>query len=150
MINDDNLDLYLLGLVAGAFTVLGATGISDIKTLSSVVLALLALLALSQIKSRRLTEQIRSSLRGGASALFSREFPADLIRQGLGIVTLCPFYSCRVESEGLGVLVASRAWWRAGGCDAGVPGRFGGSRWRADRGCQAIWLWPSGRFTRIL
>jgi hypothetical protein len=70
--------------------------------------------------------------------------------QGLGIVTLCPFYSCRVESEGLGVLVASRAWWRAGGCDAGVPGRFGGSRWRADRGCQAIWLWPSGRFTRIL
>jgi hypothetical protein len=65
MINDDNLDLYLLGLVAGAFTVLGATGISDIKTLSSVVLALLALLALSQIKSRRLTEQIRSSQRGG-------------------------------------------------------------------------------------
>ena len=43
-----------------------------------------------------------------------------------------------------------RAWWRAGGCDAGVPGRFGGSRWRADRGCQAIWLWPSGRFRRIL
>jgi hypothetical protein len=49
-----------------------------------------------------------------------------------------------------GVLVASRAWWRAGGCGAGVPGRFGGSRWRADRGCQAIWLWPSGRFRRIL
>jgi len=39
---------------------------------------------------------------------------------------------------------------RAGGCDAGVPGRFGGSRWRADRGCGAIWLWPSGRFRRIL
>jgi hypothetical protein len=24
--------------------------------------------------------------------------------QGLGIVALCPFYSCRVESEGLGGL----------------------------------------------
>ncbi|MET8684530.1 hypothetical protein ABZV77_09975 [Streptomyces sp. NPDC004732] len=25
-----------------------------------------------------------------------------------------------------------------------------GAGWRADRGCQAIWLWPSGRFSRIL
>jgi hypothetical protein len=30
--------------------------------------------------------------------------------QGLGIVALYPFYSCWVGSEGLGVLVASRAW----------------------------------------
>src|SRR3954470_21713203 len=61
--------------------------------------------------------------------------------QGLGIVVLCPFIHAGSSRRVSGVLVASRAWWRAGGCDAGVPGRFGGSRWRADRGCQAIWLW---------
>jgi hypothetical protein len=79
VINDDNLDLYLLGVVALVFTVLGATGISDVKTLSSVVLALLALLAVSQIRSRRLTEQIRKAQRGGVESLFARDFPADLI-----------------------------------------------------------------------
>ncbi len=35
--------------------------------------------------------------------------------QGLGIVALCPFYSCRVESEGLGGL-------------GGVPGVVAGRR----------------------
>lgn len=79
VINDDNLDLYLLGTVALVFTVLGATGISDVKTLSSVVLALLALLAFSQIRSRRLTEQIRHAQRGSATALFASDFPADLM-----------------------------------------------------------------------
>lgn len=79
VINDDNLDLYLLGTVALVFTVLGITGISDAKTSSAVVVALLALLAFSQIRSRRLMEQIRDEQRGGATALFSREFPADLI-----------------------------------------------------------------------
>jgi hypothetical protein len=78
VINDDNLDLYLLGAVALVFTVLGATGISDVKTLSSVVLALLALLAVSQIRSRRLIEQIRKAQRGGVDTLFARDFPADL------------------------------------------------------------------------
>jgi len=79
VITDDNLDLYVLGAVALVFTVLGATGISDVKTLSSVVTALLALLAFSQIRSRRLTEQVRDSNRGGPAALFEPEFPADLI-----------------------------------------------------------------------
>ncbi|WP_328615740.1 hypothetical protein OHS18_02435 [Amycolatopsis sp. NBC_00355] len=79
LINDDNLDLYLLGVVALAFTVLGATGISDVKTLSSVVLALLALLAFSQIRSRRLTEQIRRSHQADPTALFKTRFPAGLI-----------------------------------------------------------------------
>jgi len=79
VITDDNLDLYVLGTVALAFTVLGATGISDVKTLSSVVTALLALLAFSQIRSRRLTEQVRDSNRGGPATLFEPEFPADLI-----------------------------------------------------------------------
>ena len=79
VLTDDNLDLYLLGTVALVFTVLGITGISDVKTTSAVVVALLALLAFSQIRSRRLMEQIRNQGRGGAAALFSREFPADLI-----------------------------------------------------------------------
>ncbi|MFJ8912483.1 hypothetical protein [Amycolatopsis sp. NPDC102389] len=79
VITDDNLDLYVLGAVALAFTVLGATGISDVKTLSSVVTALLALLAFSQIRSRRLTEQVRDAGRGGPATLFEPEFPADLI-----------------------------------------------------------------------
>ncbi|WP_340685605.1 DUF5919 domain-containing protein [Amycolatopsis coloradensis] len=79
VITDDNLDLYVLGTVALVFTVLGATGISDVKTLSSVVTALLALLAFSQIRSRRLTEQVRNSNRGGPASFFEPEFPADLI-----------------------------------------------------------------------
>jgi hypothetical protein len=79
VISDDNLDLYLLGTVALLFTVLGITGVSDVKTSSAVVVALLALLAFSQIKSRRLLEQIHGERQGGATALFSQEFPADLI-----------------------------------------------------------------------
>jgi hypothetical protein len=79
LVNDDNLDLYLLGLVALAFTVLGATGISDVKTLSSVVLALLAVLAFSQIRSRRLTEQIRWTHTAGRASLFQSGFPSDII-----------------------------------------------------------------------
>lgn len=78
VISDDNLDLYLLGTVALVFTVLGITGISDVKTTSAVVVALLALLALSQIRSRRLLEEIRTESRGGPNALFAQEFPADL------------------------------------------------------------------------
>ena len=76
-IGDDNLDLYLLAVVAMVFTVLGATGVSDIKVLSSVLLALLAILALSQIRSRRLTEQIRRSQRSDPTAIFRATFPND-------------------------------------------------------------------------
>ncbi|GAA3225326.1 hypothetical protein [Actinocorallia longicatena] len=51
-VTDPNLDLYCLIATALLFTVLGGFGVSDVKTLSSAVLALLALLALSQIRSR--------------------------------------------------------------------------------------------------
>ncbi|SFB55795.1 hypothetical protein SAMN05216266_11956 [Amycolatopsis marina] len=78
-IKDENLDLYILALVAAAFTVLGVTGLSDAKTLSSVVLGLLALLALSQIKSRKVTQQIRETQGAGSRTFLRREFPADLI-----------------------------------------------------------------------
>jgi len=77
VVNDDNLDLYLLGTVALVFTVLGITGVSDVKTTSAAVVALLALLAFSQIRSRRLIEQIGAGARG--TTLFSRDFPADLM-----------------------------------------------------------------------
>jgi hypothetical protein len=51
--------------------------VSDIKVLSSVLLALLAILALSQIRSRRLTEQIRKAQRSDPTALFRTTFPSD-------------------------------------------------------------------------
>src|SRR5689334_14897423 len=88
VINDDNLDLYLLATIAMVFTVLGATGVSDIKVLSSVVLALLAILALSQIRSRRLTEQIRNAQRPDPTALFQRTFPDDFHQRRAGAFDL--------------------------------------------------------------
>ncbi|WP_124853466.1 hypothetical protein [Micromonospora arida] len=48
-----DLDLYALLLAGFIFTILGATGVADVKTLSSVVLALLSLMAFSQIRTRR-------------------------------------------------------------------------------------------------
>lgn len=80
VISDDNLDLYLLGTGASVFTVLGITGISDVKTMTAVVVALLAVLAFSQIKSRRLLEQVRNATRGGPDAVFSKDFPIEMIR----------------------------------------------------------------------
>ncbi|CRK58283.1 hypothetical protein [Alloactinosynnema sp. L-07] len=79
LINDDNVDLYILATVAILFTILGAAGISDVKTLSSVVLGLLAWLALSQIKSRRQLDQLSGAQRPNPSALLQPEFPPDLI-----------------------------------------------------------------------
>jgi hypothetical protein len=84
VINDENLDLYLLGSIAGVFTVFGATGLSNMKVLSSVVLALLALLAFSQIRSRRQVELITRSQTMRSLALFKLDFPADLISRRAG------------------------------------------------------------------
>jgi hypothetical protein len=81
VISDDNVDLYLLVAAALVFTVLGITGVSDVRTTSAAVVALLAFLAFSQLRSRRLLEQIREAQRGGADALFAREFPAELLPQ---------------------------------------------------------------------
>ncbi|MFJ5989534.1 hypothetical protein [Lentzea sp. NPDC092896] len=74
---DDNLDLYLLALVGLVFTILGITGLVGLDKLASAVLALLAILAFSQIKSRKLTQQI-SRVTGSASVL-QADFPQDLI-----------------------------------------------------------------------
>ncbi|MFD6665802.1 hypothetical protein ACFWDK_25975 [Micromonospora chalcea] len=70
-----DLDLYAL-LVAGClFTILGATGIADVKTLSSVVLALLSVMAFSQIRTRR--SQGSRSL-GRLEKIFLADFPGSL------------------------------------------------------------------------
>ncbi|WP_212735336.1 hypothetical protein [Herbidospora galbida] len=73
LVRDDNFDLYVLGLVALVFTVLGVVGLAETSVLISATLALLALLAFSQIKSRRQVAQLvadRSALR--------EDFPPDL------------------------------------------------------------------------
>jgi hypothetical protein len=53
VVSDEYLDLYILGVAALTFTILGVVGVADIKVLASVTLALLAVLAFSQIRSRR-------------------------------------------------------------------------------------------------
>ncbi|MFC3896850.1 DUF5919 domain-containing protein [Lentzea rhizosphaerae] len=76
-VGDDNLDLYLLAVVGLVFTVLGITGLVGLDKLASAVLALLAILAFSQIKSRKLTQQINRARAG--SVVLRAEFPPDLI-----------------------------------------------------------------------
>lgn len=76
-VGDDNLDLYLLAVVGLAFTVLGITGLVGLDKLASAVLALLAILAFSQIKSRKLIQQINRARAG--SVPLRAEFPPDLI-----------------------------------------------------------------------
>lgn len=44
LVRDENLDLYLLGLVAPAFTVLGVVGLAETSVLISATLALLAMM----------------------------------------------------------------------------------------------------------
>lgn len=81
----------------------------------------------------------------------SRVIRRDRVRrQGLGIVALCPFYSCWVESGGLGDPVASRAWCVQAAVMLACPAVLEDPGGEPDRGCQVIWLWPSGRFRRIL
>lgn len=79
VLTDENLDLYVLVTVAFVFTVLGAAGIPDVKTLSSVVLGLLALLAYSQIKSRNLIREARDAQESSRLTVLSKDFPSDLI-----------------------------------------------------------------------
>ncbi|MDX8147176.1 DUF5919 domain-containing protein [Lentzea sp. BCCO 10_0061] len=76
---DDNLDLYLLALVGLVFTILGITGLVGLDKLASAVLALLAILAFSQIKSRKLTQQITRARTG--AVVLRTEFPPDLIER---------------------------------------------------------------------
>lgn len=69
------IDLWLLIAAALLFTVLGATGVSSVQTLSSVVLGLLAVLALSQLRGRQETRALIASWRRSRTDLFEASFP---------------------------------------------------------------------------
>ena len=79
VVTDEYLDLYILAGTAVVFTVLGVAGVSDVKVLSSVVLALLAFLALSQIRSRRHLLDIAKAERSDPFSLLRSSFPDELI-----------------------------------------------------------------------
>jgi hypothetical protein len=70
-----DLDLYALLLVGLIFSVLGVIGVSDTKTLSSVVLALLTLLAFSQIRARHSAHEA-----GSKGVVFYGDFPEDVYK----------------------------------------------------------------------
>lgn len=70
-----DLDLYALFVAGCLFTILGATGIADVKTLSSVVLALLSMMAFSQIRTRRVQG---SRYLGRLEKIFLADFPDGL------------------------------------------------------------------------
>ncbi|RSM67963.1 hypothetical protein DMH04_47675 [Kibdelosporangium aridum] len=75
MAGAENLDLYVLAVVALLFIVLGVTGVSDVKTLSSVVLSLLAVLAYSQLKARKQIQLIRRAHSADSTTVLRRIFP---------------------------------------------------------------------------
>jgi hypothetical protein len=76
-IRDENLDLYLLAAAALVFTVLGATNVSSLGVLSSMILATLAVLALSQIRSRRHLAEIVDAQQAAPPQAFSQHPPGD-------------------------------------------------------------------------
>ena len=67
---DDQFDLYALAIVAFIFTLLGVTGVADARTLSSVILAFLALLATSQVRSRRMVNDLARKYPGSRQYLY--------------------------------------------------------------------------------
>lgn len=73
----ESIDLWLLIGAAATFTILGATGVSRVQTLSSVVLALLAVLAVSQLRGRHETRAQLSSWQRGRTDLFQFDFPSS-------------------------------------------------------------------------
>lgn len=71
-----DLDLYALIIAGILFTILGVSGIADVKDLSSVTLAGLTLLAFSQARTRRVA--LRSPHGGNLGSVFLTDFPAGL------------------------------------------------------------------------
>ena len=79
IVTDESLDLYILAAAAFIFTILGATGVSSLTDLASMILGLLAILALSQIRSRRHVSAIAAAQRADPFSILAREFSSDLI-----------------------------------------------------------------------
>jgi hypothetical protein len=79
IVTDESLDLYILAATAFIFTILGATGVSSLTDLASMILALLAILALSQIRSRHHVSAIAAAQRSDPFSVLTTDFPPDLI-----------------------------------------------------------------------
>ncbi len=78
IVSDEYLDLYVLGVAALVFTILGVTGVAGITVLASLTVALLAFLAFSQIRSRRYVAGVARTQSSDPLTTFRREFPDDL------------------------------------------------------------------------
>jgi hypothetical protein len=88
VVTDEYLDLYILGVTALAFTVLGILGVYGIRTLSSIILALLAILAFSQIRSRKQVSDMVRLQGSDPFSIFRRDFPDDAARRRANASTL--------------------------------------------------------------
>ncbi|WP_432891703.1 hypothetical protein ACQPYH_15310 [Kribbella sp. CA-245084] len=78
VLSDENVDLWLLTATAGVFTVLGIVSVVSISVLSAAILALLAALAFSQIRSRKLVDEIAKAQRNGSSVQLETTFRPEL------------------------------------------------------------------------
>ena len=115
IVSDEYLDLYILGLAALTFTILGIVGVADIKVLASATLALLAVLAYSQIRSRRHVADIARSQHSDPLSLFQTEFPGGLeARRGSASSLLLIGISMTRTVQG-GSLTVLRQMLRSGG-----------------------------------
>src|SRR5262245_25743791 len=77
LVHDDNLDLYVLVVVAFVFTVLGFTGVAS-SLMPSVTVGTLAVLAFSQVRSRAYVAKITSAQQTDPLSALRRRFPDDL------------------------------------------------------------------------
>jgi hypothetical protein len=80
LINEDDLDLWLLAGAAASFTVLGIIGVASQALLSSAVLALLAFMAMAQIRVPSRGRRYRGSPQDGSDFPTERRLPRRTVR----------------------------------------------------------------------
>ncbi len=115
VVSDEYLDLYILGLAALTFTILGVVGIASIKVLASVTLAFLAVLAYSQIRSRRQVTEIARAQRSDPLSIFRSEFPDDLENRRASASSLLLIGMSMTRTVQGGSLTVLRQMLRSGG-----------------------------------
>jgi hypothetical protein len=76
----ENIDLWILFLLAAAFTVLGVTGVASVDKVLSLILALLAVLAISQLRGRFVLNATLESQRATALGVLQTDFPESLYK----------------------------------------------------------------------
>jgi len=101
IVTDESLDLYILAATAFIFTILGATGVSSLTDLASMILALLAILALSQIRSRHHVSAIAAAQRSDPFSVLTTDFPPDLIAQRSGFRSSTDRYDYVADCSGI-------------------------------------------------